>query len=153
MLRAKDIMTTDTTSVKETTSILEAVELMAKHDISGMPVIEDDNTLVGVLSEKDVIILFHNNEEDEKKTVADFMTQPPIYFDAEDSVKDVCDFLMKNIFRRVPIAVKGKLVGIISVRDVLESALKKKLRGSAGGDAAELKNLIEARAKQVTHSM
>ena len=68
MLRAKDIMTTDTISVKETTPILEAVELMAKHDISGMPVIEDDNTLVGVLSEKDVIILFHDNEEDEKKT-------------------------------------------------------------------------------------
>jgi CBS domain-containing protein len=137
MLKAKDIMTTDTISVTETAPILEAVELLAKHDISGMPVIEDDNTLVGVLSEKDVIILFHGNEEDEKKTVGDFMTQPPIYFDAEDSVKDVCDFLMKNIFRRVPITSKSKLVGIISVRDVLEAALKAKEEGSEGGDPTE----------------
>jgi CBS domain-containing protein len=126
MLKAKDVMTADAISVKETTPILEAVALMAKHDISGMPVIEDDNTLVGVLSEKDVIVLFYNNQEDEKKTVGDFMTQPPIYFDAEDSLKDVCDFLVKNIFRRVPITSKNKLVGIISVRDVLETVLKRK---------------------------
>jgi CBS domain-containing protein len=129
MIKAKDIMTEETISVKEDTPILEAVALMAKHDISGMPVIEDDLTLVGVLSEKDVLILFYNNTEDEKKTVGDFMTQPPIYFDADDSLKDVCDFLVKNIFRRVPITSKGKLVGIISVRDVLETVLERKRGG------------------------
>lgn len=132
MIKAKDIMTEETISVKEDTPILEAVELMVKHDISGMPVVEDDLTLVGVLSEKDVIELFYNNAEDAKKTVADFMTQPPIYFDADDSLEDVCDFLVKNIFRRVPITSKGKLVGIISVRDVLETVLKRKRGGGAG---------------------
>ncbi len=137
MLKAKDVMTADAISVKETTPILEAVALMAKHDISGMPVVEDDNTLVGVLSEKDVIVLFYNNKEDEKKTVGDFMTQPPIYFDAEDSLKDVCDFLVKNIFRRVPITSKNKLVGIISVRDVLETVLKRKQQSSEGGDTPQ----------------
>ena len=129
MSKAKDVMTEETISVKEDTPILEAVELMVKHDISGMPVVEDDLTLVGVLSEKDVIELFYNNAEDEKKTVGDFMTQPPIYFDADDSLKDVCDFLVKNIFRRVPIISKGKLVGIISVRDVLETVLERKREG------------------------
>ncbi len=132
MSKAKDVMTEETISVKEDTPILEAVELMVKHDISGMPVVEDDLTLVGVLSEKDVIELFYNNAEDEKKTVGDFMTQPPIYFDADDSLKDVCDFLVKNIFRRVPIISKGKLVGIISVRDVLETVLERKRGGGAG---------------------
>ena len=126
MLKAKDIMTENAISVTEDTPIFEAVALMAKHDISGMPVVENDMTLVGVLSEKDVLALFYNNTDDEKKTVSDFMTQPPIYFDAEDSLKDVCDFLVKNIFRRVPIISKGKVVGIISVRDVLESVLKRR---------------------------
>ena len=134
MSKAKDVMTEETISVKEDTPILEAVELMVKHDISGMPVVEDDLTLVGVLSEKDVIQLFYNNAEDEKKTVGDFMTQPPIYFDADDSLKDVCDFLVKNIFRRVPIISKGKLVGIISVRDVLETVLERKRGGGAGSE-------------------
>ncbi|MHC4365598.1 MAG: CBS domain-containing protein [Planctomycetota bacterium] len=126
MLKAKDIMTENAISVKEETPIFEAVAIMVKHDISGMPVVENNMTLVGVLSEKDVITLFYNNADDEKKTVGDFMTQPPIYFDAEDSLKDVCDFLVKNIFRRVPITSRGKVVGIISVRDVLESVLKRR---------------------------
>ena len=126
MLKAKDVMTENAISVKEDTPIFEAVAIMVKHDISGMPVVENDMTLVGVLSEKDVITLFYNNADDKKKTVSDFMTQPPIYFDAEDSLENVCDFLVKNIFRRVPIISRGKVVGIISVRDVLESVLKRR---------------------------
>jgi CBS domain-containing protein len=124
MLKAKEVMTRDAVSVKEDMPIFEAVELLVKHDVSGMPVVEDDMTLVGVLSEKDVIELFYNNKDDANKTVGDFMTQPPVYFDEEDDLKDVCDFLVKNIFRRVPIVSKNKLVGIISVRDVLECILK-----------------------------
>lgn len=123
MLKARDIMTRNTVSVKEDTPIYEAVKLLVEHNISCMPVVEDDMTLVGILSEKDLVILFYGNEEDEKKTVADFMTQPPIYFDENDSVKDVSDFLVKNLFRRVLITSGKKVVGIISIKDVLESII------------------------------
>jgi len=124
MLKAKDVMTANTISVKEDMPIYEAVELLIKHNISGMPVVEDDTTLVGVLSEKDVVTLFYEEEGAAEKKVSDFMTQPPIYFDEEDSLEDVCDFLVKNIFRRVPIVSGNKLVGIISIKDVLETVLK-----------------------------
>jgi len=123
MLKARDIMTRNTVSVKEDTPIYEAVKLLVEHNISGMPVVEDDMTLIGILSEKDLVTLYYGNEEDKKKTVGDFMTQPPIYFDENDSVKDICDFLFKNLFRRVPITSAKKVVGIISVKDVLESIL------------------------------
>jgi len=124
MLRAKDIMTEDIISVRKDTPVYEAVELMAKHGISGMPVVEDDMTLVGILSEKDVIILLYGKEDDENKTVNDFMTQPAVYFDENESLLDICDFLRKNIFRRVPITSKEKLVGIISIKDLLEYILE-----------------------------
>ena len=97
---------------------------MVKHGISGMPVVEDDMTLVGILSEKDVIILLYGKEDDENKTVNDFMTQPAVYFDENESLLDICDFLRKNIFRRVPITSKEKLVGIISIKDILEYILE-----------------------------
>jgi len=131
MLKAKDIMTEDTISVREETPIYEAVELLVKHNISGVPVVEDDMTLVGVLSEKDVIVLFDGEGGNEEKAVSDFMTQPAIYFEEDDGVRNVCDFLVKNIFRRVPIISKKKLVGIISIRDVLECTLQRR-HGSAG---------------------
>jgi CBS domain-containing protein len=126
MLKAKDVMTKDAISVKENTPIYEALELFVKYDISGMPVVEDDMTLIGVLSEKDVIALFYEEKSAKDKKVSDYMTQPPIYFEEEDSLRDVCDFLVKNIFRRVPITSDNKLVGIISIRDMLEVILKKR---------------------------
>ena len=121
---AKDIMVKDVVTVKTDTPILEAMELVAKHDISGLPVVDDDMNLLGIVSEKDMVNLFYNLEEQEEKTVNDFMTQPALYFEEKESLLDVCDFLKKNVFRRVPITSKGKLVGVISIRDVVEYILR-----------------------------
>lgn len=124
MLKAKDIMTRRVISVETNTPIYDALEHIAEHGISGLPVVEDDMTLVGIVSEKDVLSLFYNQDDNEETTVDEFMTQPPIFFDEEESLLDVCDFLRKNIFRRVPITSNGKLVGIISIRDVVEYILQ-----------------------------
>jgi len=122
MLKAKDIMTENIISVREDTPIYKAVEIIVKHGISGMPVVKDDMALVGIVSEKDLIKLFYEKEAG-NKTVGDFMTQPAVHFDEDESLLDICDFLMKNIFRRVPITSKEKLVGIISIKDILEYIL------------------------------
>ena len=123
MLKARDIMTKRVISVKANTPIYEALKLVATYGISGLPVVEDDMTLIGIVSEKDVLSLFYDDDDNEI-TVSDFMTQPPLYFDEDESLLDVCDFLKKNVFRRVPITSKGKLVGIISIRDVIEYILQ-----------------------------
>ncbi len=116
-------MTKRVISVKANTPIYEALKLIATYGISGLPVVEDDMTLIGIVSEKDVLSLFYDNGDNEI-TVSDFMTQPPLCFDEDESLLDVCDFLKKNVFRRVPITSKGKLVGIISIRDVIEYILQ-----------------------------
>jgi CBS domain-containing protein len=132
MLRARDIMTKRVFSVKADTPIYEALKLIASYGISGLPVVEDDMTLVAIVSEKDVLSLFYNDDDDGEITVSDFMTQPPLYFDENESLLDVCDFLRKNVFRRVPITSEGKLVGIISIRDVIEYILQSKCKVATG---------------------
>jgi len=135
---AKDIMTEDVITVTADTPIFEALELMAKHSISGLPVVAADMILIAVLSEKDVMCLLHIAEDEHEKTVSDFMTQPAVYFDADESLLDICDFFKKNLFRRVPITSEGKLVGIISIRDVIELILR--LRGKVPISAYETTN-------------
>ncbi|MHC4456657.1 MAG: CBS domain-containing protein [Planctomycetota bacterium] len=131
MFRSKDIMTKENIiSVNGNTPVYEAVDLMVKHDISGLPVVDEDMTLVGIVSEKDLLKLFTDREDSDDKTVSDFMTQPAIHFDADESLVYVYDFLQRNIFRRVPITSKEKLVGIISVRDALEYILELKRAGA-----------------------
>ena len=127
MLKAKDIMTTNVISVKKDTPIYETLELLTKHNISGMPVVDDDMTLLAILSEKDLLSLFYESEDEQPKTVDNFMTQPAVYFNENESLLDICDFLSKNIFRRVPVVTaKQKLVGIISIKDILEYILQLK---------------------------
>ena len=126
MLKAKHIMTKNVISVKKDTPIYQCLELMTKHKISGIPVVEDDMSLVGFISEKDVLHLLHANKDQEEKTVKDFITQPAIYFDENESLLNICKLLAKNIFRRVPITSKGKLVGIISRGDIIAHIVKAK---------------------------
>jgi CBS domain-containing protein len=121
---AKDIMVKDVVTVKTDTPILEAMELVAKHDISGLPVVDDDMNLLGVVSEKDMVNLLYSLEEQREKTVNDFMTSPALFFEEKENLLDVCDFLKKNVFRRIPITSEGKLVGIISIRDIIEYVLR-----------------------------
>jgi len=124
MLKAKDIMTEEVISVKKDTPIFEAVELLAKNSVTGIPVVEDDMTLVGILSEKDVLRLFYALKDAENKTVNDFMTQPAVHFNENESLLDVCDCLMNNPFRRVPVTSKDKVIGIISRPDLIGYILR-----------------------------
>ncbi|NIP24910.1 MAG: CBS domain-containing protein, partial [Phycisphaerae bacterium] len=85
MLKAKEIMTTNVVSVTKDTPIYEAMELLIKHEITGMPVVDDDMTLVGVISEKDCLRLFYADEEEKNQTVQHFMTQPAVHYHENDS--------------------------------------------------------------------
>jgi CBS domain-containing protein len=132
MLRARDIMNKNMVSVKKDTPIFEAVKLLAENNISGLPVVEDDMTLVGILSEKDVVELFYDSEQAKSKTVNDYMTYPAVYFEENNALVNICDFLRKNVFRRVPITSEGRLVGIISIQDILNSVLQLKQEKVSG---------------------
>ena len=124
MLKARDIMVKNVVSVKKDTPIFEAVQILVECNISGLPVVEHDMTLAGILSEKDVVDLFYESENAENKTVNDYMTDPAVHFDENSDLVNICDFFLKNIFRRVPVTSDGKLIGIISVKDVLNSVLQ-----------------------------
>ena len=124
MLKAKDIMTKQVISVRKDAPVLEAVELLWKNDITGIPVVEDDGTLVGIVSEKDLIKLFYADEDLKNKTVSSFMTQPAVHFDEDEALPAVCECLMNYFLRRVPVTSKGKVVGIISRADIIEYILR-----------------------------
>ena len=127
MLKVEDVMTRDVITVKQDTPIYEAMVIMRKNDITGMPVIDDDMTLVGVISEKDVLRLFGGDEDENNATVGSFMTRPAVSYRGDESLQSVCDFMIVNYFRRVPVvSKKGKLIGIISRPDIIDYIIEQK---------------------------
>ncbi len=119
MTRAKEVMSTYVVSVRRDEDVYEAIRVMALHEITGLPVTNEDGTLAGIITEKDVLSLLYNMQ-DQPGTVQDFMTTEVLSFDQEDDLADVAEALRTNHFRRVPILDKGRLVGIISRRDIIK---------------------------------
>ena len=126
MLPLKSIMTVGVISVKPDTPIYEALYLLAKNKISGMPVVNEDEHVVGVLSEKDVLRILVDRKLDVKSTVDDYMSRDIICFTEEDSAIDVCKFFIRSNIRRVPIIRDNKLVGIVSRADIIPLILEAK---------------------------
>ena len=69
---AKDIMTKSVVYVKPDTSLYKAMEMLVKHNISGIPVVEDDMTLTAIISEKDILASYADFEHLIDKRVSDF---------------------------------------------------------------------------------
>jgi CBS domain-containing protein len=118
MISLKKIMTRDVVSVKRTTDIFDAIRMMSDGNITGLPVVDEDEKLVGIVTAKDVMKLLLNTQSVEGK-VEDCMTTNVVSFNENDKLLDVINTLVENKFRKVPIESKGKLVGIISRRDII----------------------------------
>jgi CBS domain-containing protein len=125
MSEISDIMSTNVVTVGPDTTILEATNVLTKYDITGLPVVDKQKRLLGIVSEKDLLQLAYglkthtDASDDSPKTVEDVMTKEVIAFDEEDHLSEVIKCLMDGDFRRVPILSGSKLVGIISRRDLL----------------------------------
>ena len=123
MLTAEDIMTKKVVSVRRHTPVRIALQLMLVNQISGMPVVKEDMTLVGIITEKDLLRLLHGQQGTKGKKVEEFMTQPAVHFEADDSIEEICKCLDNVTFRRVPVTREGKVVGIVSRPDVIRCIL------------------------------
>ena len=123
MFEIKNVMITDLITVKRQTPVYEAIRTMVERNITGLPVVNDDMTLAGIISEKDVLKLLYDIEDKPGK-VEDFMTKGIVSFNQEDSLIDITECLIKNHFRRVTITSEGKLAGIISRKDIIKFILK-----------------------------
>jgi len=132
MFKAKDIMTTNVITVKRQTPIYEAIRTLVENNITGLPVVNDDGTMAGIISEKDVLKLLYGIK-DKANNVEDFMTKGIVSFNQDDSLIDITECLIKNNFRRVTILAEGKLTGVISRRDIIAYILKLRRKDKAGG--------------------
>ncbi|HZK44404.1 MAG TPA: CBS domain-containing protein [Syntrophomonadaceae bacterium] len=147
---AKDIMTKDVITVKANTKVEAVTALLVDNKISGIPVVDDDNRIIGIVTEKDLIIkaselkvpfyvtlfdsiIFLDNpirfNKDIKKFVAsevlDAMTTDVLVVEEDAKISKVVEIMQKKRINRVPVVRNGKLVGIITRNDILKSMVKK----------------------------
>ncbi len=123
--KARDVMKCGLMTITKGAPIYEAVEILATRDVTGLPVVDSCMNLVGIISEKDILKPLYDPKA-EPGNVEDFMTKEVVSFNQDDNLFDICQCLMNNNFRRVPILDQGRLAGIISVTDIILYILRKK---------------------------
>ena len=124
MMQAREIMTEEVICVSKDTPVIEAIELMASKHVTGIPVVEEDMTLVGILTEQDVLRLCHTFDQEKDRKVEQFMTQPAVHFSVDEPLLDICFCLRDNAIRRVPVTSDGKVVGVVSRSDIINYILQ-----------------------------
>ncbi len=123
MFETKAIMTTEVITVRRQTPISRVIETLLENNVTGLPVVNDDMTLAGVITEKDILHLLFGLKDNSAK-VEDFMTKDVVSFEQDEDLIAICECLVQNNFRRVPIVSDGKLVGIISRKDIIKYILE-----------------------------
>ena len=120
-MKARDIMTQKVISVAADTPVQNVISILIDNKISGVPVLDEDGTLQGIVSEKDLLVLvdFLGTRKDENINVEEFMTREVITFSEDTSIDEISQILVRKNIKRVPIVKDNKVVGIISRRDIL----------------------------------
>jgi len=122
--KAADIMTTNVITVKKDMVLTKVIGLLLRWHISALPVVDDEDKMVGIVSEIDLVNLtFDGNAADTK--VEEVMVTDIVSFGPNTKLAELVQTFSKRHLRRVPIIDKGKIVGIVSRRDILREMLRR----------------------------
>jgi CBS domain-containing protein len=111
------IMEEDVITLHEGDSINEVIQMMLKGNVSGFPIVNDENRVIGIVSERDFISLVANIITGKK--VADFMSHDVVSVRPDTRVEDAARVMILNDFRRLPIVHEGVMIGVVTTSDIV----------------------------------
>ena len=102
-------------------TVADAVARLVQNNIGSLPVVDEGDRLVGVVSERDVLRLMHNRGEAfSREKIGDVMTREPVTCTPECDVDEVMGQMSERRIAKIPVVEGQKLVGIVSVGDVIK---------------------------------
>jgi CBS-domain-containing membrane protein len=148
MLTAKDIMSTEVITVSPETNVVQAARLLLEKHINGIPVVDENHLLVGILCQSDLIsqqkkislpslftfldgyISFTSTKAFDKEfkkisaiKVADAMTADPVTVTLDTPLEEIATLMVNRGFHTVPVVEGNRLVGVIGKEDVLKTII------------------------------
>ncbi|MFE2478069.1 CBS domain-containing protein [Streptomyces sp. NPDC059389] len=132
-IKVADLMTDEVVSVAPGTAFKDVAKLLVQYDISGVPVLDDEDRVAGVVSQTDLLARAgpgldgsrQNGTETEPPTAGEVMSAPAITVRAEETVAAAARLMTRRGIERLPVVdVEDRLVGIVTRRDLLRMFLR-----------------------------
>ena len=116
MVTAKEIMTKQVVSTRPSCKVEEVTRVLYHHGISGLPVIDDEERVIGMVTEADIL-----GRKTGQDTVQDIVSKPAHTVCEDARLEDIAALLTEKKIKRVPVVREGKLLGIVSRADVVRA--------------------------------
>ena len=116
-MRAAEVMTKKVITVTEQQTKQQVARLLSEHRISGLPVVNGENVVVGVVTEFDII-------GKEGQTVGEIMTRGVISITPDTDLEEVRHILVNERIKRLPVLDQGRLIGIVSRADLVREVAR-----------------------------
>ncbi|HXW42429.1 MAG TPA: CBS domain-containing protein [Xanthobacteraceae bacterium] len=171
-MQVKDVMTRNVISIGADEPVVKAARLMLQNRISGLPVVDKDGELVGIVTEGDFLRRGELGTERRRpkwlefivgpgklaqeyvhtagRKVEEIMTPDPETAAETDSLERVVEVMERRHIKRLPVMRDGRMVGIVSRANLMHAlaSLSREMPESTGGDAAIRDNILAAIARQ-----
>lgn len=120
--KVRDYMDTRPVRIGPEASVLDAIDYLLTHGVTGVPVVADNGELLGMFTERDCLKLIAHSADPQHSTalVGEFMTADPVTIEPSMDVYFVAGKFLNYNFRRFPVVEShGKLAGVITRFDIL----------------------------------
>jgi len=143
-MHVRDVMTSDVLSIHKFESIMHVAQILSERNISGLPVVDKENHVIGIITQADILSILGIRKENTFKDllkhmlgeplpeckmgdfVGDIMTSPAHTIKPQANIAEVVRIMDERSIRRLPVVDDNNvLVGIISRADILKAVIKK----------------------------
>lgn len=115
----KDIMTDPAVVIKSSDSVFLASQVMREHNIGSVPVVDSNDDVVGILTDRDIVIRdIARGLEPDKTKVSDIMSRNVKVVSPDAEIDEVADMMSRDQVRRIPVVENNKVVGVVALGDV-----------------------------------
>lgn len=117
-IKVGDIMTRNFVSIKPDISINQCAKEMIKRHVGSL-IVQDNQLLKGILTEKDIVWVLVKKQDLSRIKAKDVMTKRVVTVSPGKDISEAIDRIIKTKFRVLPVVVKGRVIGVITVKDIL----------------------------------
>ncbi|GAA2059420.1 hypoxic response protein Hrp1 [Catenulispora yoronensis] len=134
MVTVRDVMTEAPKSVLESDNLVHVARVLRDEDVGCVPVVADDGRLLGMLTDRDLVVeAMASNDDPTVRQAGELMRGDLHTVDADGSVANAVETMGRQRVRRLPVVSAGRLVGVVSIAD-----LAKNLPSAAVGELMAL---------------
>jgi CBS domain-containing protein len=145
-MKVKDLMTSQPTVVRPEDMLSQAATLMKQEDCGAIPVVSKDGKLVGIVTDRDIVIRGVAAGKDPRSTpVSAVMSADPVTLSPDASADDAEKLMAERQVRRLPVVAEGRLVGLIVTAQLAR-------RGDAREVGETIKGISEAKSGRGSHA-